>query len=148
MVSFLDKFKAGVAEAGNKAKVVVEINRLKLQNNSKQNEIKREYQAMGKLLFEAAVSGAEPLPKVQYEKHVSRILRLKEEINANLWTISELSNAKYIDAVEAATDVTPADLTLPIKALPDSAGTVALPANPAPQNTAPSPEIIIKKEQS
>lgn len=147
-MSFLDKFKAGVAEAGNKAKVVVEINRLKLHNNSKHSEINREYQAMGKLLFEAAVSGADPLPKAQYEQHMSRILKLKEEINANLWTISELGNAKYIDAVEAATDVTPAGTDPSVTALPDSTGTDALPTSPAPQNTAPSPEIIIKKDQS
>lgn len=34
-MSFFDKFKAGVSDAGNKAKTLVEINRLKLQNNGK-----------------------------------------------------------------------------------------------------------------
>lgn len=55
---FFNKVKAGVSEAGNKAKTVVEINRLKLQNNGKQNDIDQQYQVMGKLLFEAVTQGA------------------------------------------------------------------------------------------
>ncbi|MGG1619302.1 hypothetical protein ACIFQM_04120 [Paenibacillus sp. NRS-1782] len=89
-MSFFNKFKTGVAEAGNKAKTVVEINRLKMQNNGKQNEIDQQYQVMGKLLFEATVQGAEPLAKEQFEANVTRILELKSEMNTNLQQIAEL----------------------------------------------------------
>ncbi|GGF81162.1 hypothetical protein GCM10010912_27830 [Paenibacillus albidus] len=124
-MSFLDKFKAGVAEAGNKAKTMVEINRLKLQNHNKQQEIDQEYQTMGKLLFEAAVSGAEPLPPAQFENHVNHILGLKAEIHANQWKISELGDANEA-APESAKDITP------------SAEALA---------EAPRSEIVIKKDQ-
>lgn len=35
-MSFLDKVKSGFSEAGSKAKVVMEVNKLKMQNNKKQ----------------------------------------------------------------------------------------------------------------
>ncbi|GAB6992330.1 hypothetical protein [Paenibacillus pini] len=47
-MSFFDKLKSGVTEAGNKAKNAVEINRLKMQNSSKQKEIEHSYQQIGK----------------------------------------------------------------------------------------------------
>ncbi|WP_151732844.1 zinc ribbon domain-containing protein ['Paenibacillus yunnanensis' Narsing Rao et al. 2020] len=92
-MSFFDKFKAGVSEAGNKAKSVVEINRLKLQNNGKQNEIDKQYQAMGRLLFETTLQGV-PLEKADYAVHMERVLVLQSEIDANLQQIAELGDAK------------------------------------------------------
>lgn len=53
-MDFFDKLKAGVAEAGSKAKTVVEVNRLKMQNNTLQGQIDQQYQEMGKRVFEAA----------------------------------------------------------------------------------------------
>lgn len=97
-MSFFNKVKAGVTEAGNKAKIVVEINRLKLQNNGKHNEIDQQYQAMGKLLFEAVVQGAGPLPGEQIESNITRILELKSEIAQNLQQIADLSDEKYCKA--------------------------------------------------
>ncbi|WP_449602374.1 zinc ribbon domain-containing protein [Paenibacillus sp. Marseille-Q9583] len=97
-MSFFNKVKAGVSEAGNKAKTVVEINRLKLQNNSKQNDIDQQYQVMGKLLFEAVTQGAGPLPSEQIEKNISRILELKSEIEVNLQQIAGLSDVKHCKA--------------------------------------------------
>ncbi len=93
-MSFFNKVKAGVSEAGNKAKTVVDINRLKLQNNGKQNEIDQQYQVMGKLLFEAVTQGAGPLPSEQIETNITRILELKSEIDINLRQIAELSDEK------------------------------------------------------
>ncbi|WP_342564831.1 zinc ribbon domain-containing protein [Paenibacillus sp. FSL R7-0345] len=92
-MSFFDKFKAGVSEAGNKAKTVVEVNRLKLQNSGKQSEIDKQYQAMGKQLFEATLQGS-PLPTDAYAVNMSRILALKAEIEANLEQISALGDVK------------------------------------------------------
>lgn len=93
-MSFFNKVKAGVTEAGNKAKSVVEINRFKLQNNGKQNEIDQQYQVMGKLLFEAVTRGTGPLPSEQIESNIARILALKSEIDVNLRQIAELSDEK------------------------------------------------------
>lgn len=93
-MSFFNKVKAGVSEAGNKAKSVVEINRLKLHNNSKQNEIEQQYQVIGKLLFEAVAQGTGPLPSEQIENNIGRILELKSEIDINLRQIAELSDEK------------------------------------------------------
>lgn len=93
-MSFFNKVKAGVSEAGNKAKTVVEINRLKLQNNGKQSDINEQYQVMGKLLFEAVTEGSGPLPSEQIEKNIARIHELKAEIDANLQQIAGLSDVK------------------------------------------------------
>jgi hypothetical protein len=93
-MSFFNKVKAGVSEAGNKAKTVVEINRLKLQNNSKHNEIDQQYQVIGKLLFESVTKGGGPLPSEQIEHNITRILELKSELDANLQQIAELSDVK------------------------------------------------------
>lgn len=92
-MSFFDKFKAGVSEAGNKAKSVVEINRLKLQNNGKQNEIDKLYQAMGKLLFETTLQNV-PLERSEYAGQMERVLILQAEIDTNLQQIAELGDAK------------------------------------------------------
>lgn len=92
-MSFFDKFKAGVSEAGNKAKVVVEVNRLKLQNSSKQSEIDKQYQAMGKLLFEATLNELQ-LPREAFAANMGRVLELKAEIEANLQQIAELGDEK------------------------------------------------------
>ncbi len=97
-MSFFNKVKAGVSEAGNKARTVVEINRLKLQNNGKQNDIDQQYQVMGKLLFEAVTQGAGPLPSEQIETNINRILELKAEIETNLQQIAELSDVKHCKA--------------------------------------------------
>ncbi|MFD1955462.1 zinc ribbon domain-containing protein [Paenibacillus thailandensis] len=93
-MSFLDKLKAGVAEAGSKAKTVVEINRLKMVNLSKQSDIQQSYQAIGKLVFEAAESAGETLTNEQLEPHLSRIRELKWEIEQNLQKIANLSETK------------------------------------------------------
>lgn len=93
-VSFFDKFKAGVTEAGNKAMNVVEVNRLKLQNSSKQNEIDKQYQLMGKMLFEATLNELQ-LPREAYAVSMDRVLVLKKEIEANLGQMAALGDAKH-----------------------------------------------------
>jgi len=93
-MSLINKFKAGVAEAGNKAKTVVEINRLKMQNSSKQNEIEQQYQEIGRLVFEAREDDAWPIIKEQLDPNMNRILQLKFEIEQNLLQIANLSDEK------------------------------------------------------
>lgn len=58
-MSFLDKLKSGVSEAGTKAKILVEINRLKLINVGKQNEISGLYKEIGEKVALAAEAGQE-----------------------------------------------------------------------------------------
>ncbi|WP_054955507.1 zinc-ribbon domain-containing protein [Paenibacillus dakarensis] len=93
-MSFMDKFKQGVVEAGSKAKTLVEINRIKLQNNSKKNEMEQQYQEIGKLVFDAAEEGRWPLPKEQFEQPINHILQLKWEIEQNLQLIQNLTDEK------------------------------------------------------
>lgn len=93
-MSFMDKFKAGVAEAGSKAKTLVEINRIKLQNNGKKNEIEEQYQEIGRRVFDAAEEGNWPLPKEQLEPQINHILQLKWEIEQNLELIKNLTDEK------------------------------------------------------
>lgn len=93
-MSFFDKFKTGVAEAGNKAKMVVEVNRLKMQNSSKQNEVNEQYQAIGKLVYAAAEQGSWPLPLEEFAAPIERIIQLRMEIEQNLLQIANLSDMK------------------------------------------------------
>lgn len=90
-MDFFDKLKSGVAEAGSKAKTLVEINRLKMQNNTLQGQIDQQYQEMGKRVFEAAQGGNWPLGKEAFTENMERILKLKAEIDGNLAQIASLS---------------------------------------------------------
>ncbi|MCM3701498.1 hypothetical protein [Paenibacillus macerans] len=90
-MDFFDKLKAGVTEAGSKAKTVVEINRLKMQNNTLQGQINQQYQEMGKRVFEASQGGSWPLGKEAFTENIERILKLKAEIDGNLAQIASLS---------------------------------------------------------
>ncbi|UNK19952.1 zinc ribbon domain-containing protein [Paenibacillus sp. N3/727] len=93
-MSFMDKFKAGVTEAGSKAKTLVEINRLKLQNNSKKSDIEQQYQEIGKLVFDSIEEGSWPLTKEQLEPQINQIMQLKCEIDQNLLQIINLGDEK------------------------------------------------------
>lgn len=93
-MSFMDKFKAGVAEAGSKAKTIVEINRLKLQNSGKKSDIEQQYQEIGKLVFASIEEGSWPLTKEQLEPQVNQVLQLKWEIEQNLLQIKNLADEK------------------------------------------------------
>lgn len=104
-LSFLDKFKAGVAEAGNKAKNVVEINRLKLQNNSMQNEIDRQLQAIGKTVYDSVHEGTWPVSKEQLTEHLERIAELKLAIEQNLHHMNNINDSKTCKSCGAASNV-------------------------------------------
>jgi len=91
-MSFMDKVKAGMAEAGHKAKTVVEINRLKLQNHNKLGEIDQQYKEIGKRVYVASLedSGIDRVEGQLYPFY-SKIKFLQEEIQHNLQQIKFLS---------------------------------------------------------
>ncbi|KKO51290.1 zinc ribbon domain-containing protein [Paenibacillus sp. DMB20] len=93
-MSFMDKFKAGVAEAGSKAKTMVEINKLKLQNSGKKNEMNEQFQEIGKVVFEAVESGMWPPERERLETYIEQLSRLKWEIEQNELQIKNLTDVK------------------------------------------------------
>lgn len=93
-MSFFDKFKAGVSEAGNKAKILVEVNKLKLQNGSKRSEIDEQLLEIGKVVYASAESGNYPPDKQSFESYMERIQQLKFEIEQNELQIANLSDEK------------------------------------------------------
>jgi len=92
-MSFFDKLKSGVAEAGNKAKIAVEVNRLKMQNSSKQKEIEQEYQHIGKMVFDSLERESMCSPE-QLQPMVNRIVQLQDEIQLNLHQINAIADEK------------------------------------------------------
>lgn len=59
-LEFFDKFKAGVSDAGNKAKILVEVNKLKLQNSGKKSDINEQLLEIGKVVYGVAEAGQWP----------------------------------------------------------------------------------------
>ncbi|MDR0268536.1 zinc ribbon domain-containing protein [Paenibacillus sp.] len=92
-MSFFDKLKSGVAEAGNKAKTAVEVNRLKMQNSTKQKEIEQEYQQIGKMVFDSLQQESMCTPE-QLQPMMDRIMQLKDEIQLNQHQINVISDEK------------------------------------------------------
>lgn len=93
-MSFMDKVKSGFSEAGSKAKIVVEVNKLKLHNSNKQKEIEKLYQNIGRLFFLNAVGRTADVPESDYQTSVADIMRLENEIEANKKQIKALTNEK------------------------------------------------------
>lgn len=93
-MSFFDKLKSGVTEAGNKAKIAVEVNRLKMQNSSKQREIEERYQEIGKSVFQSLTNKDQVLNDEQLESLVQDILTLKDEIQKNQEQIGYVGDQK------------------------------------------------------
>lgn len=93
-MSFFDKFKAGVSDAGNKAKTLVEINRLKLQNSGKKNDMDEQLLEIGKVVFAASEAGNWPPDQESIQDYVARIHQLKFEIEQNLLQIANLTDEK------------------------------------------------------
>lgn len=94
MSSFMDKFKAGVADAGSKAKLMVEINKLKLHNSGKKQEMKEHYQRMGELLYQMDEEGKWPPEREPLEPLIQQIHRLKWEVEQNELQIRNLADMK------------------------------------------------------
>ncbi|MEJ9217341.1 zinc ribbon domain-containing protein [Paenibacillus glucanolyticus] len=93
-MSFFDKFKAGVSDAGNKAKILVEVNRLKLQNNGKKSDIDEQLLEIGKVVFAATEAGQRPPEEESIQSYVAKIHQLNFEIEQNLLHIANLTDEK------------------------------------------------------
>ena len=92
-MSFFDKLKTGVSEAGNKAKSAVEVNRLKLQNHGKQREIEQQYMEIGRAVFEA-MKQRESINTDALQPSYDQIIKLQEEIQQNQMQIAAISDEK------------------------------------------------------
>lgn len=93
-MSFFDKFKAGVSDAGSKAKTLVEINRLKLQNSGKKNDIDEQLLEIGKVVFAEVEAGKWPPDQESIRDYIANIHQLKFEIEQNLHQIANLTDEK------------------------------------------------------
>lgn len=92
-MSFFDKLKTGVTEAGNKAKNAVEVNRLKLQNHGKQKEIEQQYMEIGRAVFES-MKHRESVDTTALQPAYEQIIKLQEEIQLNQLQIAAISDEK------------------------------------------------------
>lgn len=92
-MSFIDKLKLGMTEAGSKAKILVEVNKLRLINSGKNNEINTLYQEIGKLVV-AASEQNEVVDSSQCQLLVEQIQILKHEIEQNKLQMNNLSDHK------------------------------------------------------
>ena len=92
-MSFLDKLKTSVSEAGVKAKNLVEINKLKLINVSKNAEIDKLYKEIGEKVTNYAASNMD-ISAVLFQNQLEQIAILKHEIEQNNYQISHLSEEK------------------------------------------------------
>lgn len=93
-MSFINKMKLGFMEAGSKAKMVVEVNKLILQNSNKQQEIEKLYQNIGRSFFQKAVGRLSDDAESDYQTGVVRIIRLENEIAENNKQIKQLTYEK------------------------------------------------------
>lgn len=93
-MSFMDKVKSGLTEAGSKAKVLVEVNRLKMQNSTKKKEIDESMQQIGNLIFLSSTGRRLEVTNEELQPIFDVILRLESERNDNLKQIKILSNEK------------------------------------------------------
>jgi len=93
-VSFLDKLKSGVTDAGNKAKIAVEVNRLKMQNSSIRKDVDQVYMEMGKLVFLSIRDQGEINNEQLIRPLFEEIVNFETEIKANLQQIKTLSGER------------------------------------------------------
>jgi hypothetical protein len=93
-MSFMDKVNSGFSKAGNKAKIAVEVNKLRLQNSNKQKEIERLYQNIGRLFFLNTTGRMPESTESVHQADVADIVRLEDEIEENNKQIKLLTNEK------------------------------------------------------
>lgn len=89
-MNFMDKVKG----AGSKAKIAMEVNKLKLQNGSHQKEIEKLYQTIGRSFFLHAVGRLPDGAETDDQACVAEIIRLENQIEENNKQIKAMSNEK------------------------------------------------------
>ena len=92
-MSLIDKIKSGVSEAGQKAKVVVEVNKLRLINVSKQSEINSLYKQIGEKVSQY-VDQSVALEPALFATELEQINILKFEMEQNTYQIHNLNDEK------------------------------------------------------
>lgn len=92
-MSLIDKIKSGMSEVGNKAMIVVEVNKLRLINVSKQNEINSIYKKIGEKVAQLAQDDI-MLDHAQFASELEQINILKFEIQQNNYQINNLGDDK------------------------------------------------------
>lgn len=93
-MSFMDKVKSGLSEAGSKAKLAVETNKLKTQLAGKQKEIEKHYSEIGRIVFRFEAGRSEEGEETDYQSRVQSILQLEQESIEINKQIKLLSNEK------------------------------------------------------
>lgn len=93
-MSFLNKFKKGVAEAGTLAKVTVEVNRLKLQISNKKKEVQEQYSRIGETVFHIRQQGESEASLAAIDEYCAKIVEIQGEMKQLELKINELSNEK------------------------------------------------------
>ncbi|MFP3390052.1 zinc ribbon domain-containing protein [Brevibacillus sp. SIMBA_040] len=96
-MSFLDKLKQGVTDAGQKAKTVVEINRLKLQAQDLQKQIEEKQAKIGEIVFARFSQNQAVTATPEIEGYCDEIVTIQGEIKQLQIKIKELNNEKECD---------------------------------------------------
>lgn len=93
-MSFLNKVKSGISEAGSKAKTMVEVGKVKMQIGSKEKEIEKNYRDIGRIVFLTANDREPDGGKTDYQSNIQEILKLETEVQELIKQIKTLTNEK------------------------------------------------------
>ncbi|WP_432662811.1 zinc ribbon domain-containing protein [Wukongibacter baidiensis] len=93
-MSFFDKLKKGASEAGEKAKVIIEINRVKMQISQAQKELQDEFKKIGETTFELYKKGNFDGLSELIEGNCNNCLKKLEEIEALELEAKEITDGK------------------------------------------------------
>ncbi|NMM53147.1 hypothetical protein [Paenibacillus aquistagni] len=97
MNRFLDKVKQGASKASEKAQLVVELNRIQSQIDSRRKEWEQHAYEIGCMAFDAYKDQKMDTLREQMSELASANIRLEEEIEALEWKRCELRHEKRCD---------------------------------------------------
>lgn len=101
MANFFDKIKQGVSDTGAKAKIAMDVQRLKQQINSKGKDMNGKYFELGKLTYEAFKADDFSSFSNQLEGLCNEVTAIQGEIDALQENILELESQDPTAASEA-----------------------------------------------
>jgi RNA polymerase subunit RPABC4/transcription elongation factor Spt4 len=93
-MSFFNKLKQGVSDAGQKAKISVEVTRLKMQIQAKQNTVKEKCSFIGSIIYTAYEKGEQPFINQDIAETCKEISQIQDEIKLIQSKIYELNGEK------------------------------------------------------
>ncbi|MDH4619343.1 zinc ribbon domain-containing protein [Brevibacillus sp. AY1] len=94
-MSFFDKMKKGVSDAGSKAKSLVEVNKFRLNIQSLEAEIQDRYKRIGQAVYQSTSDEIGSEPELDQKTNVS-IVQLSQEIRFRQQEITAL-NKKILE---------------------------------------------------